>query len=129
MVKQNGPYTAVGPPAEILGRDEALKLYAFCKQGKEGDVQGECPSMFYDIKGNYKWNAWDKVRGMDQDDAKKECIVRAEALLDHEGVAHYDQDLEEGQMKYYNCLRKSMSAKEAAAVTMREYPGWQLTLI
>ncbi len=59
--------------------DTLLKLYAFYKQGSEGDVSGEKPG-FFDFVGVAKYEAWDKLRGMDRDEAKQKYIDLVESL-------------------------------------------------
>lgn len=56
-----------------LDNDTLLKLYGFYKQGLEGDCSAKKPS-WYDVKGKSKWEAWDKLKGMPQPDAKKQYI-------------------------------------------------------
>ncbi len=53
--------------------DTLLKLYAFYKQGTEGDVSGEKPG-FFDFVGAAKYEAWEKLKGMPQDEAKQHYI-------------------------------------------------------
>ena len=50
--------------------DTLLKLYALYKQGTEGDVSGEKPG-FFDFVGAAKYDAWEKLKGMPQDEAKQ----------------------------------------------------------
>ena len=53
--------------------DTLLKLYALYKQGTEGDVSGEKPG-FFDFVGAAKYEAWEKLKGMPQDEAKQQYI-------------------------------------------------------
>ena len=53
--------------------DTMLKLYSYYKQGTEGDVKGEKPG-FFDFIGGAKYDAWSKLKGTSQDDAKKKYI-------------------------------------------------------
>lgn len=46
-----------------------LQLYALYKQGSEGDVHGEKPG-FFDFVGVAKYEAWEKLKGTDQADAR-----------------------------------------------------------
>jgi diazepam-binding inhibitor (GABA receptor modulator, acyl-CoA-binding protein) len=50
-----------------------LKLYSLFKQGNSGDVEGKRPG-FTDPVGRAKYDAWSKIKGMSQDDAKKAYI-------------------------------------------------------
>lgn len=59
--------------------DTMLNLYALYKQGAEGDVSGEKPG-FFDFVGVAKYEAWEKKKGMEQDQAKKEYIDLVNSL-------------------------------------------------
>ncbi|MDX1625951.1 MAG: acyl-CoA-binding protein [Wenzhouxiangellaceae bacterium] len=58
-----------------------LELYALYKQGSEGDVHGEKPG-FFDFVGVAKYEAWEKLRGTDQDEAKRRYIELVDSLTD-----------------------------------------------
>lgn len=53
--------------------DTLLRLYALYKQGSEGDVSGDKPG-FFDFVGTAKYEAWAKLKGTAQDDAKKKYV-------------------------------------------------------
>ncbi len=53
--------------------DTLLRLYAQYKQGAEGDVSGPKPG-FFDFVGTAKYEAWDKLKGTSQDEAKQQYI-------------------------------------------------------
>jgi acyl-CoA-binding protein len=53
--------------------DTMLKLYALYKQGSSGDVSGNKPG-FFDFVGVAKFEAWERLKGMPQDDAKNQYI-------------------------------------------------------
>ena len=53
--------------------DTLLKLYAYYKQGSEGDVKGEKPG-FFDFVGAAKYDAWSKLKGTSQADAQKKYV-------------------------------------------------------
>src|SRR5688572_2144537 len=53
--------------------DTLLKLYALYKQGAEGDVNGPKPG-FFDFVGTAKYEAWEKLKGTAQDEAKKKYV-------------------------------------------------------
>lgn len=59
--------------AERPDNDTLLRLYALFKQGSEGDVSGAKPG-FFDFVGTAKYEAWAKLKGTAQDDAKKKYI-------------------------------------------------------
>jgi len=60
--------------------DEALlNLYAHYKQATEGDVHGDRPGLF-DFKGGAKYDAWETLRGLSQEDAMQAYIRLVEVL-------------------------------------------------
>ncbi|MBN8213843.1 MAG: acyl-CoA-binding protein [Xanthomonadales bacterium] len=59
--------------AERPDNDTLLRLYALFKQGSEGDVSGAKPG-FFDFVGTAKYEAWAKLKGTAQDDAKKKYV-------------------------------------------------------
>ena len=59
--------------SERPDNDTMLRLYAFYKQGTEGDVSGARPGMF-DFVGGAKYDAWAKLKGTGQDDAKRKYV-------------------------------------------------------
>jgi len=59
--------------------DTLLKLYALYKQGAEGDVSGERPG-FFDFVGVAKYEAWEKLKGTEQEDAMKRYIELVDSL-------------------------------------------------
>ena len=62
------------PPNDIL-----LQLYALYKQGNEGDATGDRPG-FSDFEGRAKFDAWNKINGKSNDEAKQEYISLVEKL-------------------------------------------------
>lgn len=53
--------------------DTLLRLYAYYKQGSEGDVKGEKPG-FFDFVGAAKYDAWSKLKGTAQGEAQKKYV-------------------------------------------------------
>jgi acyl-CoA-binding protein len=51
----------------------ALKLYALFKQASSGDVQGARPG-FFDFVGTAKYEAWEKQRGTNREDARRQYV-------------------------------------------------------
>jgi len=49
--------------------ERKLRLYGYYKVVKCGKCSGSCPSKWLDPKGNYKWNAWNKVSDLSKEDA------------------------------------------------------------
>ncbi|MFY0603499.1 MAG: acyl-CoA-binding protein [Flavobacteriaceae bacterium] len=64
---------------ETLAPDLMLKLYAYYKQGTNGDnfLFNTEP----DVRNAFKFNAWMQLNGMDQDEAKKEYVKLAKKIL------------------------------------------------
>lgn len=56
-----------------------LRLYAFFKQGKDGDCTGARPGML-DMVGRAKYDAWKGLEGTSQDDAKQQYVDLVEEL-------------------------------------------------
>ncbi len=50
-----------------------LQLYALYKQGSSGDVSGSKPG-FFDFVGAAKFEAWEKLKGMDSEEAKQAYV-------------------------------------------------------
>lgn len=61
------------------GNDVLLKLYAYYKQGSQGDVTGNRPG-FTDFVGRAKYDAWAKLKGNSQDEAMQGYIDLVEKL-------------------------------------------------
>lgn len=53
--------------------DTMLQLYALYKQGSSGDVSGEKPG-FFDFVAVAKYESWEGLKGLSQDDAKQQYI-------------------------------------------------------
>ena len=66
--------------AERPDNDTMLRLYALYKQGAEGDVKGDKPG-FFDFVGSAKYEAWEKLQGMSQDQARKKYVDLVKTLL------------------------------------------------
>ena len=60
--------------------EELLELYAFYKQATVGDCNTDRPGMF-DLKGKAKWDKWDSLKGLSQDEARKKYVEFANSLL------------------------------------------------
>ena len=59
--------------SERPDNDTLLRLYALYKQGSEGDVSGAKPG-FFDFVGTAKYEAWTKLKGMSQDEARQKYV-------------------------------------------------------
>jgi acyl-CoA-binding protein len=65
--------------SERPDNDTLLKLYALYKQGSEGDVNGPKPG-FFDFVGTAKYEAWAKLKGTDQDEARRKYVALVKKL-------------------------------------------------
>ena len=59
--------------------DTLLKLYALYKQATIGDASGKRPGIF-DMVGRAKYDAWAKLSGVPQDEARQQYIDLVESL-------------------------------------------------
>ncbi len=56
-----------------------LKIYGLYKQGTSGDVAVAKPG-FSDLVGRAKWDAWNAVKGMPQEDAMRAYVALIRSL-------------------------------------------------
>ncbi|MBZ2169357.1 MULTISPECIES: acyl-CoA-binding protein [Marinobacter] len=56
-----------------------LEFYALYKQATEGDVSGKRPGMM-DFVGRAKYDAWEKLKGLSNEDAMQQYIDKLNAL-------------------------------------------------
>ena len=56
-----------------------LKMYALFKQGSKGDADGKRPGITNPV-ARAKWDAWNNLKGMTQEDAMQEYIDTVEDL-------------------------------------------------
>jgi len=77
MTEINTRFEQAGIAAKSLperpDNDTMLQLYALYKQGSAGDVSGNKPGLF-DFVGAAKYEAWERFKGLSQDDAKTRYI-------------------------------------------------------
>ncbi|WP_018479738.1 acyl-CoA-binding protein [Pontibacter roseus] len=64
---------------ERPSNDILLQLYSLYKQATEGDVNTDRPGGF-DFKAIAKWDAWAKLRGKDQEEARDEYVALVHRL-------------------------------------------------
>lgn len=60
--------------------DTLLRLYALYKQATAGDAGGKRPG-FTDPVGRAKYDAWEKVKGLSQDQAMQQYVDLANKLI------------------------------------------------
>lgn len=60
--------------------DTLLKLYSLYKQGTSGDVSGDKPG-FFDFVGASKYDAWESIKGMSNEDAMQKYIDEVQNLI------------------------------------------------
>ena len=77
MTETNSLFEAAALAAKSLperpDNDMMLQLYALYKQGSVGDVSGDKPG-FFDFVAAAKYEAWERFKGVTQEDAKKQYI-------------------------------------------------------
>jgi acyl-CoA-binding protein len=56
-----------------------LKIYSLYKQGSNGNVAGERPG-FTDMIGRAKFDAWEQLKGMPQEEAMQQYVDLIEEL-------------------------------------------------
>ncbi|PDW03197.1 acyl-CoA-binding protein [Candidatus Viridilinea mediisalina] len=61
------------------GNDVLLRLYALYKQGSLGDVSGSRPGIL-DMQGRMKYDAWAKLKGVNEEQAMQDYITLVEQL-------------------------------------------------
>ena len=69
---------------EFMTVSEKLEIYALGQQAKFGDVNCKAPMMLR-VRERAKWDAWNKLKGMPQDDAKQNFLARALELKERYG--------------------------------------------
>ena len=56
-----------------------LRLYSLYKQATEGDINIDAPGMF-DFVAKAKYEAWNKLKGMSEDEAMQQYVDTIEGL-------------------------------------------------
>lgn len=67
--------------SEKPDNDTLLSLYSYYKQSTVGDVHGDKPG-FFDFVGASKYEAWEALKGMSNEDAMQKYIDRVIRLID-----------------------------------------------
>ena len=65
-------YTKAWNTKEKFPPDVMLKLYAYYKQAVKGDTFSFNAN--FDVRNAFKFNAWMQLKGMSEDEAKREYI-------------------------------------------------------
>jgi diazepam-binding inhibitor (GABA receptor modulating acyl-CoA-binding protein) len=77
MTEINSRFEQAGIAAKSLperpDNNTMLQLYSLYKQGSAGDVSGSKPG-FFDFVATAKYEAWEKIKGLSQDDAKNQYV-------------------------------------------------------
>ena len=83
MSEQNDLFLQASAAAKSLperpDNDTMLQLYSLFKQGTEGDVQGDKPG-FFDFVGVAKYEAWEKLKGTGQAEARERYVTLVRKL-------------------------------------------------
>eukprot|EP00475_Leptophrys_vorax_P039702 TRINITY_DN7209_c0_g1_i2.p1 TRINITY_DN7209_c0_g1~~TRINITY_DN7209_c0_g1_i2.p1 ORF type:complete len:248 (-),score=79.15 TRINITY_DN7209_c0_g1_i2:1157-1900(-) len=64
-----------------ISNEILLELYSLFKQGSEGDCQGAAPSVVFAPRQYYKWQAWNKLKGLDKNQAKQNYVHKAVEIV------------------------------------------------
>ena len=83
MTDMNSRFEQAGLAAKSLperpDNDTMLQLYALYKQASVGDVSGDKPG-FFDFVAAAKYEAWERFKGVSQDDAQKQYVDLVQKL-------------------------------------------------
>ncbi|BGP26929.1 acyl-CoA-binding protein, ACBP [Rhodotorula toruloides] len=71
-------------------QDDQLLFYGLYKQATVGDNDTAKPGML-DFTGKYKWEAWNKQKGVSSEDAKSKYVEHFLALLEKNPGAESDK--------------------------------------
>lgn len=67
-------YVAIGNSMPPQAADDMLIAYAFYKQATVGSVSGTRPTESSNVVQTFKYDAWSRLEGMPQEEAKKRYI-------------------------------------------------------
>ncbi|XP_054237526.1 enoyl-CoA delta isomerase 2 [Indicator indicator] len=85
------------------GNEAKLKLYAFFKQATEGPCNAPKPGMLDFVK-KAKWDAWNSLGSLSQDDARRKYAELVSSLVSAESADLKDTSPEEGKHDGYETL-------------------------
>ncbi len=74
-------YVAIGNTMPPQTADNMLVAYAYYKQALEGDNHNERPTESSNVVQTFKHDAWKRLEGMPQDEAKKRYIETIKRFL------------------------------------------------
>lgn len=60
--------------------DILLKLYSLYKQSTEGDASGDGPANAFDFVAKFKYDAWEKLKGLSKEEAMQQYIDTVNGL-------------------------------------------------
>lgn len=81
-IEFNEVFKGISETKEKLPTDVQLRLYAYYKQAIKGDTfVFDSNKKESDIRKAFKFNAWIQLKGMSEDEAKKEYINLANEIL------------------------------------------------
>ena len=69
---------------DLMTISEKLEIYGLSQQAKHGDVDTPQPIRLW-VRERAKWDAWNKLKGMPQKEAKEQFLMRALELKDKYG--------------------------------------------
>jgi diazepam-binding inhibitor (GABA receptor modulating acyl-CoA-binding protein) len=74
-------YVKLGNDMPPQSADNMLIAYAYYKQALIGDNHNERPATHSDVIRTFKHDAWKRLEGMDQEEAKKRYIAHIQKLI------------------------------------------------
>ncbi|XP_056642539.1 acyl-CoA-binding domain-containing protein 6-like [Diorhabda sublineata] len=92
-----------------------LTLYGYYKQGTEGTCKVPRPS-WYDLRAKSKWEAWNKLGNLSQEDAKKKYIETVKTV-----DPTFDEDIQEAPSQQW--------IKVSSMIVDNDIPQSDLTII
>ena len=116
----NGVADLVAQSTAPIMNEDKLQLYGLYKQATKGDCNTDRPAVF-DFVGRSKWGAWDSLRGVTAERAKKMYIasaVRADPLITGKMTAYLEGS--EGPIEEEGHHQGAGGKFESAAMRMVE---------
>lgn len=99
-------------PTKAFSTTEALKWYGISMQGLHGDNHAPKPSIFNIIE-TMKWNAYEKVKGMDRAEARKEFVEHASKALIEHGFKPEHPQKDKINAAYMKCVADKLASGES----------------
>lgn len=76
-------YQKISNEAKNLAPDVMLRIYAYYKQATNEFSHRDFEDMSSDLKKAFKFNAWQQINHLSQEEAKEEYIKLAKSILNY----------------------------------------------